>query len=140
MYVHVPTAWCAMLVLTWSFVCASMFLITGRISWDHRWKRRSLDGCRPLLSAVGAGRNRDNRRGGYGGLGSPAHDSSDMLMVFLGITALRRFAIDPVKRATWSSVATVIEYIDVPIVYFSVKWWNSIHQQQSNLSSLSRDF
>jgi heme exporter protein C len=61
-------------------------------------------------------------------------------MAFLGITALRRFASDPVKRATWCSVATIVGYIDVPIVYFSVKWWNSLHQQQSNLSSVSRHF
>jgi heme exporter protein C len=36
MYVHVPTAWCAMLVLTFSAICASAYLITGRLKWDHR--------------------------------------------------------------------------------------------------------
>jgi heme exporter protein C len=61
-------------------------------------------------------------------------------MAFLGIFALRHFVEDPVKRATWSAVATVVGYIDVPIVYFSVKWWNSLHQQQSPMSSISRQF
>jgi heme exporter protein C len=61
-------------------------------------------------------------------------------MAFLGIMALRRFVEDPVKRATWSSVATIIGFIDVPIVYFSVKWWNSLHQQQSSLRTVSREF
>src|SRR5215212_3237318 len=36
MYVHVPTAWCAMLVLTLAFVCASAYLVTNRLKWDHR--------------------------------------------------------------------------------------------------------
>jgi heme exporter protein C len=63
-----------------------------------------------------------------------------LLTAFVGIAALRHFVEDPMKRATWSAVATVIGYVDVPIVYFSVKWWNSLHQQQSTLSSVSREF
>src|SRR5258706_546805 len=55
-----------------------------------------------------------------------------LLFAFLGILALRKFVDDPHRRAMWSAVATIIAYVDVPIVYFSVKWWNSLHQQQSN--------
>jgi len=40
----------------------------------------------------------------------------------------------------WSSVATVIAYVDVPIVYYSVRWWNSLHQMQSTPETVSRDF
>jgi heme exporter protein C len=47
---------------------------------------------------------------------------------------------DPVKRATWSAVAVVVAYADVPIVYFSVKWWNSLHQTQSSPETVSRAF
>src|SRR5438045_7926149 len=36
MYVHVPTAWTAMLVLTWAFVCAAMFLFGASWKWDSR--------------------------------------------------------------------------------------------------------
>jgi heme exporter protein C len=61
-------------------------------------------------------------------------------MAFLGIAALRRFVDDPVRRATWSAVATVVGFIDVPIVYYSVKWWNSLHQQQSTAAGISREF
>ena len=54
--------------------------------------------------------------------------------------ALRRFVDDPVKRATWSAVATIIAYVDVPIVYYSVRWWNSLHQQQSSPATVSPQF
>src|SRR3954447_12650394 len=36
MYVHVPTAWTAMLVLTWAFLSAVMFLIGASYRWDNR--------------------------------------------------------------------------------------------------------
>jgi heme exporter protein C len=51
---------------------------------------------------------------------------------FVGYMALRRVVDDPEKRATWGAVAAIIISVDVPIVYFSVKWWNSLHQLQSN--------
>ncbi len=63
-----------------------------------------------------------------------------LLAAFLGIAALRHFVDDPLKRATWSAVATIVGYIDVPIVYFSVKWWNSLHQQQSTPNTVSSVF
>jgi heme exporter protein C len=37
-------------------------------------------------------------------------------------------------------VATIIAYVDVPIVYYSVRWWNSLHQMQSSPSTVSRQF
>jgi heme exporter protein C len=37
-------------------------------------------------------------------------------------------------------VAAIVAYIDVPIVYFSVKWWNSLHQQPSSPATVSSAF
>jgi len=34
----------------------------------------------------------------------------------------------------------VIAYVDVPLVYFSVRWWNSLHQMQSTPQTVSRAF
>ena len=63
-----------------------------------------------------------------------------LLFAFGGILALRQFVDDPSKRATWSAVATIIAYVDVPLVYFSVRWWNSLHQMQSTPETVSRAF
>jgi heme exporter protein C len=63
-----------------------------------------------------------------------------MVFAFAGILALRRFVDDPMKRAVWSSVAAIVAFVDVPIVYFSVKWWNSLHQLQSTPETVSRAF
>ncbi|HEU5161588.1 MAG TPA: cytochrome c biogenesis protein CcsA, partial [Thermoanaerobaculia bacterium] len=63
-----------------------------------------------------------------------------LLFAFLGILALRKFVDDPVRRATWSAVATIIASADVPIVYYSVRWWNSLHQTQSSPETVSSAF
>jgi len=63
-----------------------------------------------------------------------------LLFAFLGILALRKFVEDPARRAIWSAVATIIAYADVPIVYYSVRWWNSLHQLQSSPATVSRQF
>jgi len=44
------------------------------------------------------------------------------------------------KRAVWSAVACIVAFADVPIVYFSVKWWNSLHQAQSTPATVSKAF
>jgi heme exporter protein C len=141
MYVHVPTAWCAMLVLTWAAWCASAYLITGGWHWDHRLEaaiETSVLLC--FLLAVQGAIWAKPTWGVWWDWDPRLTTVAILLMVFLGISALRRFVEEPAKRATWSAVAAVIGYIDVPIVYFSVKWWNSLHQQQSTGSSVSQEF
>ena len=63
-----------------------------------------------------------------------------MIFAFSGILALRHFVDDPVRRATWSAVAAIVAFVDVPIVYFSVRWWNSLHQLQSTPQTVSSAF
>jgi len=141
MYVHVPTAWCAMLVLTWAFVCAAAYLVTNRWRWDHRLEaaiEMSIVLCF-LLSVQGAIWAKPTW-GVWWDWDPRLTTVAILLMAFLGIAALRRFVDDPARRAAWAAVATVVGYIDVPIVYFSVKWWNSLHQQQSSPSTVSREF
>jgi heme exporter protein C len=141
MYVHVPTAWTAMLVLTFGFICAVSYLLTGKLKWDHRLEaatEMSVLLCL-LLSIQGAIWAKPTW-GVWWDWDPRLTTVAILLMAFLGISALRRFVSEPVQRATWTSVATIIGFIDVPIVYFSVKWWNSLHQQQSSFKSVSRDF
>jgi heme exporter protein C len=36
---------------------------------------------------------------------------------------------DPERRATFSAVLGVVGFIDVPLVYFSIRWWRTQHPQ-----------
>jgi heme exporter protein C len=141
MYVHVPTAWCAMLMLTYAFVCALAYLLTRGWKWDHRLEasiEMSVVLC--FLLAVQGAIWAKPTWGVWWDWDPRLTTVAILLFAFLGISALRRAIDEPRRRATYSAVATVVGYVDVPIVYFSVKWWNSLHQQQSTVSSVSRDF
>jgi len=141
MYIHVPTAWTAMLVLTWAFVSAVMYLFRGAWKWDNRLEAAvdvSVLFCF-LLCVQGAIWAKPTW-GVWWDWDPRLTTTAVLLMAFTAVIVLRRFVDDPARRAAWSSVATIVAYADVPIVYFSVKWWNSLHQQQSSVSSIARDF
>ena len=59
------------------------------------------------------------------------------LIFFGGVLAMRSLIDDPRQRATWSAVAAIIGYVDVPIIYFCVRWWRSLHQIQSTPDTMS---
>lgn len=141
MYVHVPTAWFALLAMTFAFAAAVFFLFKGDFKWDSRLEASVEVGVvlAFLLCCQGAIWAKPTW-GVWWDWDPRLTTTAVLLFAFLGILALRKFVEDPVKRAMWSSVATIIAYVDVPIVYFSVKWWNSLHQQQSNPNTVSKPF
>jgi heme exporter protein C len=54
-----------------------------------------------------------------------------LLFLYLGYMALRS-AIDEVQRADRASaLLAVVGVINVPIIHYSVLWWNSLHQAPS---------
>jgi len=141
MYVHVPTAWNAMLVLTFAFVCALGYLFTSRWQWDHYHEAALEVGVvlAALLCAQGALWARPTW-GVWWDWDPRLTTTAVMVFAFGAILALRSFVDDPVKRAVWSAVACIVAFADVPIVYFSVRWWNSLHQLQSSPATVSRAF
>ncbi|MBK6852243.1 MAG: cytochrome c biogenesis protein CcsA [Burkholderiales bacterium] len=51
-----------------------------------------------------------------------------LLLLYLGFMALVS-AIDDVKRADRAgALLAIVGAVNVPIIYFSVKWWNTLHQ------------
>jgi heme exporter protein C len=50
---------------------------------------------------------------------------------------VRKVVTDPERRLTVTAIATIIAYVDVPVVYFGVKWWRSIHQEWSSPQTVS---
>ncbi|MBK5258562.1 MAG: cytochrome c biogenesis protein CcsA [Thermoanaerobaculia bacterium] len=141
MYVHVPTAWNALLAITFALVCAIIFLFKGEFKWDARLEASIEVGCLLafLLCCQGAIWAKPTW-GVWWDWDPRLTTTAVLLFAFLGILTLRKFVDDPVKRGVWSSVATIIAYVDVPIVYFSVRWWNSLHQLQSSPETVSSQF
>ncbi|UCF21713.1 MAG: cytochrome c biogenesis protein CcsA [Gemmatimonadota bacterium] len=55
-----------------------------------------------------------------------------MAITFAGYLVLRAFMEDPEGRARASSLVAIVGFVNVPIVYFSVRWWRTLHQVQSS--------
>ena len=141
MYVHVPTAWNAMLALTFAFVCAVFFLFTNSWKWDNRLEAAMEMGVVLSLLLCTQGAIWAKPTWGVWWDWDPRLTTTAvMVFAFGGILALRTFVDDPMKRAVWSAVACIVAFADVPIVYFSVKWWNSLHQAQSTPATVSKAF
>ena len=51
-----------------------------------------------------------------------------LLVLFLGYLALRRVPAEPEVRARRSAFVALFAVLDVPLVHFSVNWWNTLHQ------------
>jgi heme exporter protein C len=141
MYVHVPTAWNAMLALTFAFVCALFSLFTNAWKWDNRLEAALEMGVVLSLLLCMQGAIWAKPTWGVWWDWDPRLTTTAVLVfAFGGILALRAFVDDPAKRAVWSAVACIVAFADVPIVYFSVRWWNSLHQAQSTPATVSTAF
>ena len=52
-----------------------------------------------------------------------------LFFLYLGYLALRRTGATADERGKRSAIAALIAFVDVPIVHFSVTWWQTLHQQ-----------
>ncbi|MGA2115871.1 MAG: cytochrome c biogenesis protein CcsA [Bryobacteraceae bacterium] len=50
-------------------------------------------------------------------------------LLYAGYMMLRRAIEEPTQRATFAAVFSILAFIDVPIVIFSIKWWRTQHPQ-----------
>ncbi len=53
------------------------------------------------------------------------------MFLYLGYIALQSAFEDRRTAARASAVLAIVGAINVPIIYFSVQWWNTLHQPQS---------
>jgi heme exporter protein C len=56
-----------------------------------------------------------------------------LFLMYLGVIALWRTIDDPARAARVVAVLTLVGAINIPIIKFSVDWWNTLHQPASVL-------
>ncbi len=133
MYAHVPSVWMALLAVTLNFACSIVYLTTSRWKADALAEAAAEVGV--LFGAVGVllGSIWGRPTWGVWWTWDPRLTTAAIMLVsYSGYLALRRFVEDVDRRAAWSAVAAIIAFVDIPILWFSVKWWRSLHQVQSS--------
>jgi heme exporter protein C len=54
-----------------------------------------------------------------------------LLFLYIGFMALQASIDDPRRADRAGAVLAIVGVINVPIIYFSVQWWNTLHQGAS---------
>jgi heme exporter protein C len=54
-----------------------------------------------------------------------------LLFLYLGFIALKGAIADPVRSDRAGAILAIVGVVNVPIIYFSVQWWNTLHQGAS---------
>jgi heme exporter protein C len=132
MYAHVPMVQMMLLSGTMNFVCCVLYLF--RASWKTDALAEAAAETALVFGTIGTTLGAIWGRptwGVYWAWDPRLTTVAILLVAYAGYMALRRFVDDPERRAVWSAVTGIIIAVDVPIIYFSVKWWKSLHQVQS---------
>lgn len=129
MYVHVPTAWLAMLAFFVVFVMSVLYLIQRRPHWDMIASSSAEIGVLFTALTLALGSLWGRPTWGVWWTWDPRLTTTAiLLLIYVGYLAVRSLAEDPETRARWSAIVGIVGFIDVPIVYLSVYWWRTLHQ------------
>ncbi|MGO8970547.1 MAG: cytochrome c biogenesis protein CcsA [Myxococcaceae bacterium] len=140
MYVHVPAQWMALMAVTLNFFCSVLYLF--RPSWPTDALAEASAEVGLFFGALGLVLGSIWGKPTWGVYWSwdPRLTSEAILLVaYAGYLALRRFIDDAERRAVWSAVVGIIIAVDIPIIWFSVRWWRSLHQMQSSPKTVDPD-
>lgn len=132
MYLHVPAAWLAMLIYV---VMTSAAL--GTLVWRHpladaAQKAAAFLGACFTFLCLGTGSLWGKPMWGTWWVWDARLTSVLVLfLIYLGLVALWRTIEDPGKAARAAAVFTFVGAVNIPIIKFSVDWWNTLHQPAS---------
>ena len=133
LYVHMPIAVNTLLMLLFAFCAAVMSLWTGKRRWDSIMTGFIEVGLAFSIPMLLSGMIWARPTWGiWWDWDVRLTTSLVAAILFAGILILRNALDDPRRRAVWSAVASVVAFVDVPLIYFCVRWWRSLHQVQSS--------
>ena len=138
MYVHVPTAWCAFLAFGVVFVYSILYLWKNDQKHDDAALAAAEVGTALTALTLAQGSIWGRPTWGIWWTWDPRLTTTAiLLLIFAGYLALRAFTEDPEKAGRWSAAVGILGFINVPIVFMSVRWWRTIHQVQSTGESVA---
>ena len=132
MYVHVPAAWMALFTYTVMALASGSFLI-----WKHPLADLSAQAAAPIGAGFTAIALVTGALWGQPMWGTwwvwDARLTSVLILFFLylGYMALVNGFDDPERGSRMGAILALVGFVNVPIIKFSVDWWNTLHQPAS---------
>ena len=132
MFVHVPAAWLAMGIWTLMSIAA-----LGTLVWRHPLADVAAKAAVPvgaaftlicLVTGMLWGRP---MWGAYWVWDARLTSVLILFLMYLGLIALWRTVDDPSRAGRAAAILTLVGAINLPIIKFSVDWWNTLHQPAS---------
>ena len=128
-FIHVPAAWMSMFIyLVMAFWSALALGYNTRLS---AMMAQALAPTGALMTFIALWTGAFWGRPTWGTYWAwDARMTSELILLFLyfGIIALRNAIDDPRRGDKACAVLTLVGAVNVPIIYFSVQWWNTLHQ------------
>jgi heme exporter protein C len=132
MYLHVPCAWLSLLVYSVMSVSA-----LGALVWRHPLAEVSMKAAAPIgcaftfLCLVTGSLWGKPMWGAWWVWDARLTSVLVLLLIYLGILAIWNAIEDQGHAARVAAIATLVGFVNIPIVKFSVEWWNTLHQGAS---------
>jgi heme exporter protein C len=134
MYVHVPAAWMSMFTYSSMAVAAACALV-----WRHPLAEVYARAAAPigagftLLCLVTGSLWGEPMWGTWWVWDARLTSVLILFFLYLGFMALVNAFDDPVRANRAGSILLLVGAVNVPIIKFSVDWWNTLHQPASVL-------
>ena len=132
MFIHVPSAWLAMMCYTVMAISA-----IGTLVWRHPLADVSAKAAAPIgavftfLALLTGSLWGKPMWGTWWVWDARLTSVFVLLLMYLGLIALNRAMDDPARAARVSAIVILVGYVNIPIIKFSVDWWNTLHQPAS---------
>jgi heme exporter protein C len=132
MFVHVPAAWMSLFIYTCLGVSSFFGLVFRHALADAAARAAAPLGAAFTALALATGSLWGKPMWGTWWVWDARLTSVLILFLFyLGYMAVQAAIDDEQKAARASAILALVGLVNVPIVHFSVTWWNSLHQDAS---------
>ena len=132
MYIHVPAAWLAMMGYTFIFLSSLGSLIFRHPLADVSAKVAAPIGAAFTLQALVTGSIWGKPTwGAYWAWDARLTSFLILFLLYIGLIALWNAIDDQVKAGRAAAILAIVGSVNIPIIHYSVEWWNTLHQGAS---------
>ncbi|HEU0020386.1 MAG TPA: cytochrome c biogenesis protein CcsA [Dehalococcoidia bacterium] len=127
-YFHVPMALTSFLAFSVVFVASILYLVQRHQRWDRLAHAAAETGVVYVTLALLTGIIWARPVWGTWWQWEPRLTTTLILwLIYVAYLMIRAYAPNRTQGARYAAVVGIVGFVDVPIVYYSVQWWRSIH-------------